>query len=64
MEGEKLGKLVLKGLLIAKNGRLVGQDYTHVSSDGLYILADEDSVLLGLILVGLEMSGEVQHWAL
>ena len=59
MEGEKLGKLVLKGLLIAKDGCLVGQDYAHVSSEGLHILADEDSVLLGLILVGLETSSEV-----
>ena len=59
MEGEKLCKLVLKGLLIAKDGRLVGQDCAHVSSEGLYILVDEDSVLLGLILVGLETSSEV-----
>ena len=34
MEGEKLGKLVLKGLLMAKDGRLVGQDCGHVSSEG------------------------------
>ena len=64
MEGEKLGKLVLKGLLITKDGHLVGQDYDHVISEGLYILADEDSVLLGLILIGLKMSGEVEHWVL
>ena len=59
MEGEKLCKLVLKGLLIVKDGRLVGQDCAHVSSEGLHILADEDSVLLGLIPVGLEKSSEV-----
>ena len=59
MEDEKLGKLVLKGLLIAKDGRLVGQDCAHVSSEGLRILANEDSVPLGLIPVGLETSSEV-----
>ena len=31
-----------------EDGRLVSQDYGHVSSEGLHILADEDSVLLGL----------------
>ena len=40
MEGEKLCKLVLKGLLIAKDGRLVNQDYAHVNSEGRHILAD------------------------
>ena len=64
MEGEKLCKLVLKGLLIAKDVRLVGQDYAHFSLEGLHILADEDSVLLGLIPVGLETSSEVEHWVL
>ena len=59
VEGEKLCKLVLKGLLIVKDGRLGDQDCAHVSSEGLYILADEDVVLLGLIPVGLEMSSEV-----
>ena len=59
MEGEKLCKLVLKGLLIAKDGHLVGQDCVLVSSEGLHILADKDSVLLGLIPVGLETSSEV-----
>ena len=44
-----------------EDGRLVGQDYAHVSSEGLHILADEDSVLLGLIPVGLEKSCEVKH---
>ena len=58
-EDEKLCKLVLKGLLIAKNGGLVGQDCAHVNLEGLHILADEDSVLLGLIPVSLETSSEV-----
>ena len=59
VEGEKLCKLVLKGLLIAKDSHLVGQDCAHVNSEGLHILADEEAMLLGLILVGLEMSNEV-----
>ena len=59
MEGEKLCKMVMKGLMIVKDGRLVGQDCEHVNSEGLHILADKDSVLLGLILVGLETSSEV-----
>ena len=48
MESEKTGELVLEGLLIVENGRLVGQDGMHVSAKGLHILGDEDSVLLGL----------------
>ena len=52
-------KPVLKGLLIAKDGRLIGQDCAHASSEGLHILANEDSVLLGLIPVNLETSSEV-----
>ena len=44
-----------------EDGRLVSQDCAPVNSEDLHILADEDSVLLGLILVGLETSSEVQH---
>ena len=47
--------------MIAEDGRLVGQDCAHVSSKSLYILADEDLVLLGLIPVGLETTYEVKH---
>ena len=49
MEGEKLGELVLEGLLISENGRLVSQDGTHVSSEGLHVLGNEDSVLPSLV---------------
>ena len=59
MEGEELRELVLNGLLIAEDGRLVGYNGTHVGTEGLHILADEDLVLLGLIPVGLETSSEV-----
>ena len=44
-----------------EDGRLVGQDRAHVNSEGLHILTNEDSVLLGLILVSLETSYEVKH---
>ena len=37
---------------------------SYVGAEGLHILADEDSVLLGLIPVGLETSSEVEHWVL
>ena len=43
---------------------MFGQDCAHVSSEGLHILADEDSILLGLIPVCLETSSEVEHQVL
>ena len=49
MESEKIGELVLEELLIVENGHLVFQDGTHVSAQGLHILGNEDSVLLGLV---------------
>ena len=52
VEEEELCELVLDGLLIVEDGRLVGHDGTHVGMEGLHILADEDPMLLGLILVG------------
>ena len=61
MEGEELRWLVLDGLLIEEDGHLVGQDDAHVGTEGLHILAYEDSMLLGLIPVGLETSNEVKH---
>ena len=50
MVGKKLGELGLEGLLISENDRLVIQDGTHVNVEGLHILGNEDSVLLGLVL--------------
>ena len=61
MEGEKLDELVLEGLLISENGRLVSQDDTHVSAEGLHILGDEDSVLLGLVPKSVEAVSEGEH---
>ena len=60
-EGEKLGELVLEGLLILENGRLVSQDGMHVRSKGLHILGNEDSVLLGLIPKSIEAVSEGEH---
>ena len=59
VDGKELRELVLDGLLIAEDGRLVGHDGAHVGTEGLHILADEDSMLLGLIPIGLESSSEV-----
>ena len=61
MEGEKLGELVLKGLLISENDRLVSQDGTHVSEQGLHILGNENSVLLGLVPEGIKAVSEGEH---
>ena len=47
--------------MIAKDSRLVMQDGAHVGAEGLHILADEDSVLLGLIPICLKSSSEVLH---
>ena len=64
MEGEELRHLVLDGLLIMEDGCLVVHDGAHVGTEGLHILVDEDPVLQGLILVGLETSSEVEHLVL
>ena len=61
LESEKLGELVLEGLLISENGCLVGQDGTHVSSEGLHILGNEDSVLLGLVPESIKAVSEGKH---
>ena len=53
MKGEELGQLILDGLLIVEDIRLVMHDGAHVGSEGLHILVDEDPVLLGLIPIGI-----------
>ena len=60
-EGENLGELVLEGLLISENGRLVSQDSTHVNSEGLHILGNDYSVLLGLVPESIEEVSEGEH---
>ena len=64
MEGEEVGKLLLDGLLVAEDGRLVVHDYVHVGPECIHILADEDSVLLGLVPVSIKSSSEVLHLVL
>ena len=64
MKGEELGQLILEGLLIVEDGCLVMHDSAHVSAEGLHILADEDPILLGLILVCIKTSSEVLHLVL
>ena len=49
MKGKKLGELSLQGLLLLQNSGLVGQYRTHIRTEGLHVLCDEDSVLMGLI---------------
>ena len=59
MKGEELGQLILEGLLIAEDSRLIMHDRAHVDAEGLHILANEDPMVLGLILVGIKSSSEV-----
>ena len=64
MKDEELGNLILEGLLIAVDGRLVMHDGEHVGAEGLHILTDEDPVLLGLIPVCIKSSSEILHLVL
>ena len=64
MKGEELGQLILEGLLMAEDGRLIVHDGTHVGTEGPHILADEDLVLLGLIPVCIKTGSEVLHLVL
>ena len=64
MKGEELGKLLLDGLLVAKNGRLVAHDCSHVSLECVHVLANGDLMLLGLIPVRIESSCQVLYLVL
>ena len=64
MKGEKLGQLILEGLLIMEDGCLVMHDGAHVGAEGLHILVDEDLVLLGLISICIKSSSEILHLVL
>ena len=64
MKGEELCHLILEGLLIAEDSRLVMQDSAHVDAKGPHILGDEDLVLLGLIPVCIKTGSEVLHLVL
>ena len=64
MKGEELGKLLLDGLLVAEDGRLVMHDRAHVGPECIHILDDDDPVLLGLILVRIKSGSEVLYLVL
>ena len=64
MKGEELGKLLLDGLLVAKDGRLVVHDYAHYGLECIHILANDDLVLLRLIPVCIKSGGEVLYLVL
>ena len=56
MKGEELGKLLLDGLLVAQNGRLVAHYRVHVYPERIHVLVDGDLVFLGLIPVRIKSS--------
>ena len=64
MKGEELGKMLLDGLLVVEDGRLVVHDCAHVSSERIHDLVDGDLVLLGLIPVRIKSSDEVLYLVL
>ena len=59
MKGEEMGKLLVDGLLVAYNGRLVVHYCVHVYPEYVPVLTDGDLVLLGLIPVCIESGGQV-----
>ena len=64
MKGEELGKLLLDGLLVDEDGRLVAHDYAHVDPECIHILVDGDLMLLGLIPVHIKSGSEVLYLVL
>ena len=64
MKGEELGKLLLDGLLVAQNGRLVVHHRVHVCPERVHVLAEGDLLLLGLILVCIKSGGQVMYLVL
>ena len=63
-ESKELGKLLLDGLLVTQNGRLVAHDCVHVCPECVHVLANGNLVLLGLIPVCIELSGQVMNLVL
>ena len=61
MKGEELGKLLLDGLLVAKDDCLVTHDYAHVGPECIHVLDDGDLVLLGLIPIRIKSGGDVLY---
>ena len=61
MKVKKLGELSLQGLLLLQNSGLVGQHRTHIRTEGLHVLCDEDSMLLGLVPKCIKALSEREH---
>ena len=59
MKGEELGKLLLDGLLVAKDCHLIAHDCAHVGHECIHVFADGDLVLLGLIPIRIKSSSDV-----
>ena len=64
MKGEELGKLLLDGLLVAQNGRMVAHYCVHVGPERVHVLANGDLVLLGLIPIRIKSGGQVMYLVL
>ena len=64
MKGKELGKLLLDGLLVAENGRLVVHDSAHVGPKRVHVLAHGNLVLLSLIPVRIKSSSKALHLVL
>ena len=61
MKDEELGKLLLDGLLVVEDGRLVAHDGVYVDLECIHVLAHGGLMLLGLIPVRIRSSSEVVH---
>ena len=61
MKSQELRDLGLYGLLLLQNEGLVGQHCTHICTEGLHVLCDKDSVLLGLIPECVKALSELEH---
>ena len=64
MKGKELGKLLLDGLLVTEDGRLVAHECAHIGPECIHVLADGDLVLLGLIPIRIKSGGEVLYLVL
>ena len=64
MKGEELGKLLLDGLLVAEDGRLVVHDCAHVDPECIHVLANGDLVLLSLIPMHIKSGSEILYLVL
>ena len=63
--GERVaGRAGPGGTADLENSGLVSQDGTHVSSKGLHVLGNEDSVLLCLVPKGVKTVSESEHQVL